>query len=57
MQEVSIQKNTHTVAAQMSKCTNEVPKLITSKDQIICEYPDVFEGIETLPRTILLHPN
>ena len=27
----------------------EAPTLITSKDQILCEYPDVFEGIGTFP--------
>ena len=26
-----------------------VPKLVTSKDQILCEYPDVFEGIGSFP--------
>ena len=35
-------------------------KLITSKDQIIAQYPDVFEGIGKFPRpsyTIHLHPS
>ena len=37
------------VAAQTSKAKKEASKLITSKDQILCEYPNVFEGIGTFP--------
>ena len=38
-----------TVAPQMPKPRNEAPKLITSKDQILCEHPDVFDGIDNFP--------
>ena len=48
-QEVSAQTFTREVAAQMPKHKYAVPKLVTSKDQIICEYPDVFEGIGSFP--------
>ena len=48
-QAVSAQTNMQTVAAQMPKHRNEAPKLITSKDQILCEYPDVFDGISNFP--------
>ena len=41
-QEVSTQTTTQTVADKTSKPRNEAPKLITSKDKILCEYPDVF---------------
>ena len=44
-QEVSTETTTQTVAAQTPKHRNEAPKLITSKDQIQHEYPDVFDGI------------
>ena len=47
-QEVSAQTTMQTVAAQMPKPRNEAPKLITSKDQILCEYPDVFDGTGNL---------
>ena len=33
------------MAVQMPKPKKEVPKLITSKDHILHEYPDVFDGI------------
>ena len=33
------------MATQLLKHRNEAPKLITSKDQILCKYPDVFDGI------------
>ena len=42
-QEVSTQTTMQTVAAQTPKAGKEVPKLITSKDQILHEYPDVFD--------------
>ena len=48
-QEVSAETTMQTVAAQMSKHRNETPKLITSKDQILHEYPDVFDGIGNFP--------
>ena len=44
-QEVSDQTTMQTVATQMPKPRTEAPKLITSKDQILCEYSDVFDGI------------
>ena len=44
-QEVSTQRTTQEVVNQMPRCQNTVPKLVTSKDQILHEYPDVFEGI------------
>ena len=48
-QDVSTQTSMQTVAPQMPKHTNAAPKLITSKYQILCEYPDVFDGISNLP--------
>ena len=48
-QEVSAQKSTQTVATQVPKHRNEAPKLITSKDQTLCEYPNVFDGIGNFP--------
>ena len=48
-QEVSTQRSAHKVATQMPKCKYVVPKLDTSKEQILCEYPDVFEGIGSFP--------
>ena len=48
-QEVSTQRSTDEVAAQMPKCKFAVPKMVTSTDQILCEYPDVFEGIGSFP--------
>ena len=48
-QEVSAQRSTHEVAAQMSKHIYTVTKLVTSKGQILCEYPYVFEGISSFP--------
>ena len=48
-QEVSAQTTKQTVAAQMPKHRKEAPKLITSKDQILHEYPDVFDGIGNFP--------
>ena len=29
--------------------TTTAPKLVTRQDQIMCEYPDVFEGIRKFP--------
>ena len=48
-QEVSAQTTMQAVAAQTPKARKEAPKLITSKDQILGEYPDIFEGIGTFP--------
>ena len=48
-QEVSPQTSTQEVAAQMPKHKYPVTKLVTSKDQIMCEYPDVFERIGGIP--------
>ena len=47
--EVSTQRITHEVAAQMPKQKYAVPKLVTSKEQILHEYCDGFEGIGTFP--------
>ena len=41
-QEVSTQRPTHEVAAQTPRQKYAVPKLVTSKEQILHEYPDVF---------------
>ena len=43
-QEVSAQTTMQTMDTQMPKHRNEAPKLITSKDQILHEYPEVFDG-------------
>ena len=48
-QEVCTQTVTQEVSAQMPKHKYAAPKLITSKDQTLCEYPDVFEGIGSFP--------
>ena len=48
-QEVSAQRPTHEVAVQMPRQKYEVSKLVTSKKQILHEYPDVFEGIGRFP--------
>ena len=37
------------VSAQKPKQKYAVPKLVTSKEQILHEYPDVFEGIVSFP--------
>ena len=44
-QEMSTQTTMQTVATQTPKARKEAPKLTTSKDQIMHEYPNVFEGI------------
>ena len=44
-QEVSTQRPTHEVVTQMPGQKYAVTKLVTSKEQILHEYPDVFEGI------------
>ena len=48
-QEVSTQMTKQEVAAQTPAARKEVPKCITSKEMILHEYPDVFEGIGTFP--------
>ena len=48
-QEVSTQTIKQEVAAQTPAAKRQVPKLITSKEMILCEYPDVFEGIDKFP--------
>ena len=44
-QEVSAQTTKQEVAAQTLAAKRQVPKLITSKEMILHEDPDVFEGI------------
>ena len=44
-QEVSTQTTKQEVAAQRPDAKKQVPKLITSKEMILHEYPDVFEWI------------
>ena len=50
---MSTQRPTHEAAAQMPRqkyaVPKHVPKLVTSKEQILHEYPDVFEGIGSFP--------
>ena len=48
-QGVSAQIPMHEVATQIPKQKYEVPQLITSKEQILHEYPDGFEGIGRFP--------
>ena len=59
-QKVSAQTSMQEVAAQMPKDKIAVTKLVTSKDQILCEYPDVLGGIGSFPRPpyhIQIDPN
>ena len=44
-QEVSAQTSKQEMADQKPAISRQVPRLITSKEMILCEYPDVFEGI------------
>ena len=37
------------MAAQTPAAKRQVSKLITSKEMILCKYPDVFEGIGKFP--------
>ena len=46
-QEITVQTTTQQQDAQVT--TTTVPKLVTSQDQIMCEYPDVLEGIGKFP--------
>ena len=48
-QEVSAQRNEQEVAPQTTAAKIQGPKLITSKDMIPQEYPDVFQGIGKFP--------
>ena len=48
-QDMSTQRPTHEVAAQMPRQKYAVPKLVTSKEQVLHEHTDVFEGIGSLP--------
>ena len=48
-QEVSPQRPIHEVAGQIPKQKYAGPKLVTSKEQILHEYLDVFEGISSIP--------
>ena len=46
---MSAQRPTHEVATQMPSQKYAFPKLVRSKEQILHEYPDVFEGISSFP--------
>ena len=46
---MSAQRPIYEVSAQIPRQRYAVPKLVTSKEQILCEYPDVFEGIGSFP--------
>ena len=46
-QEITMQTTTQQQDAQVTTAT--VPKLVTSQDQIVPEYPDGFEGIGKFP--------
>ena len=48
-QEMFAQRPSHEVATQMPRQKYAVPKLVTSKEPILCEYPDVFKGIGSFP--------
>ena len=48
-QEVSAQKNEPKVADQTNAVKKQGPKMITSKEMILQEYPDVFQGIGKFP--------
>ena len=48
-QEVSAQTTKQEVAAQIPTAKRQVPKLITSMEMILHDYPDVFEGIGKFP--------
>ena len=48
-QEVSAQTTKQEVATQTPAAKRQVPKLITSKEMILHEYPDVFKGIGKFP--------
>ena len=46
---MSAQISPHEVAAQTPRQKYAVPKLVTSKEQILHEYPDVLDGIGSFP--------
>ena len=46
---VAVQNKQQVVTAQMPAVKEKGPKLITSKEMIMCEYPDVFQGIGKFP--------
>ena len=46
-QEITVQTSYQQQDAQVT--TTTVAKLVTTQDQIMCEYPDVFEGIGKFP--------
>ena len=48
-QEVTTQTTKQEVATQTPAAKTQVPKLITSKEMILHEYPEVFEGIAKFP--------
>ena len=47
-QEITTQTTNQQQDVQVTTPTT-VPKLLTTQDQIMCEYPDVFEGIGKFP--------
>ena len=55
-QEVSTQITKHDVPAHTPAAKKQVPKLITSKEMILCDYLDIFEGIGKFSQTRLSHP-
>ena len=48
-QEVSAQRNKQKEAAQIPAATKQGPMLITNKEMILQEYPDVFQGVGKFP--------
>ena len=48
-QEVHTQTTKQEVVAKTPAAKRQVPKLITSQEMILHEYPDVFEGIGKFP--------
>ena len=48
-QQVPTQKNKQKEAAQTPTATKQGPKLITNKEMILQEYPDVFQGVGKFP--------
>ena len=48
-QEVYTQTTKQEVAAQTPAAKRQVPKLITSKEMLLHEYPNIFEGISKFP--------
>ena len=52
---VSTQTTKQEVATQTPAAKRQVPKVITSKDMILHEYPDVFEGLASSPGQITIY--